>query len=110
MVTQAQVVFVNSRSHLIDSTGHHRRYVSAAGLPICPGYWYVVSWHGDVTEPRFDAQAHYAGPHASEQAARLERDRIAGVSGLTGTISMATEPPAPGLGDVGYSPDWRGGL
>lgn len=108
MVTHARVVFVNSRNHLTDTTGHDCRYRTADGNALLPGYWYLVSWSEDIEEPLFDAQAHYAGPFDSEGAARNA------IAGRPNQSLFATSPPAgasdpPPLGDAQYFPDWHCG-
>lgn len=69
MTNQERIVFVKSHSHLLSATGHDCRYRTAAEHAPLPGYWYVVSWPEDVSEPLFDTHAHYAGPFDSAAAA-----------------------------------------
>jgi hypothetical protein len=102
MVTHARVVFVNSRNHLTDTSGHDCRYRTASGEVLLPGYWYAVSWPDDIDEPLFDSKARYAGPFDSEPAAR----RAAG----TGIASeAASAPPVAELAgsEAAFFPDWH---
>jgi hypothetical protein len=106
MVTQARIVFLNSRNHLTDATGHDCRYRTADGQPLLPGYWYRVSWPDDVEEPLFDAHAHYAGPYDSEEEAT---NAFAGASRTSRFASMTPtgDPDSRQLGDSAYIPDWH---
>jgi len=109
MVTPARIVFVNGHNHLTDSAGHDCRYRTADGHPLCPGYWYVVSWSDDIEEPLFNVQASYGGPHASEQAAQNELQRLAGLPFQAKGPSPRAEVSAASVENPGYFPDWHCG-
>jgi hypothetical protein len=109
MVTQPRIVFLNSRNHLTDTTGHDCRYRTADGQPLLPGYWYRVSWPDDVQEPRFDGHAHYSGPYDSEEAATNAFDEnVSSVSRVVPIWPMGdadSSQPA----EVAFFPDWHCG-
>jgi hypothetical protein len=106
MVTQARIVFLNSRNHLTDATGHDCRYRTADGQPLLPGYWYRVSWPDDVAEPLFDAKAHYAGPYDSEEEATNAFASDPSTSRFV-PITPSGDPDARRLSDAAYFPDWH---
>lgn len=109
MVAHARIVFVKSRSHLQNATGHDCRYRTADGQPLLPGYWYRVSWPGDIEEPLFDGHAHYAGPYDSEDAAtHAFDDKTSGVSRVA-PIAPVGDPGLHRPTGVSFFPDWHCG-
>jgi hypothetical protein len=104
MVARAHIVFLNSRNHLTDATGHDCRYRTADGQPLLPGYWYRVSWPKDVEEPLFDAKAHYGGPYDSEEEAR---NAVADTSSTSrfARIAPSGTQDSRRVPDVAYFPD-----
>jgi hypothetical protein len=108
MVTQPRIVFLNSRNHLTDATGHDCRYRTADGQPLLPGYWYRVSWPDDVEEPLFDAKAHYAGPYDSEDEAKNALARIPNPV-RPASIRPLGDGQVPPLAGTPYFPDWHCG-
>lgn len=105
MVAHARVVFVNSRNHLTDTSGHDCRYRTASGEVLLPGYWYAVSWPDDIDEPLFDSRARYAGPFDSEPAARRAAD-----TGMPGAASVGTGTPSVAelaSSEASFFPDWH---
>jgi len=108
MVAHARIVFVKSRSHLQNTMGHDCRYRTADGHSLVPGYWYLVSWPGDIEEPLFDGRAHYAGPYDSEAAAKNALATSQGPSSREPEPSLGACEPRQLAGNL-FTSDWHGG-
>lgn len=70
-----EVVKVIDEHRLIDPESYERRYRTACGEALLPGY-YIVTWAADASHTTYDELARYLGPYDSVEAARLAHDRI----------------------------------
>lgn len=64
-----EVVYVIDGARLIDPESYERRYVTADGGGLAPGY-YTVVWPEESVERRFNQAASYYGPFKYRQDAR----------------------------------------
>jgi hypothetical protein len=64
-----EIVKITKDFWLFDAESYQRRYDTANGQPLEPGY-YVVNWPEHIRDRRFNEHASFHGPFESRQAAQ----------------------------------------